>query len=312
VLSEFIVGLKDCYFTFTVVDQGLRRSRRMQGLDPEVQEPQHNSSNEGMVKEQTSETESVAPGSGQHTEEPVTTFVEGVVPYTNPPLTDPLGPLLVEQPSTRFLDAYSSYHLPTSSSNRLSSDYTDGIWIPPMDPEIATLAQITTVGASSLLGTSMTQVTLTQPLASTSLSAHGSGNIPCFTNPTYAHTKCFTWSSHRSDGQQSNCSYNHNYTSYSTYISNFTNGEFFYTLHWRSIFSWRETFCWGETLNYEENSYVGETTTNLGESAHAGPSIPTTTGLYPGQPYPGVANPLWGQPNPTGAFLSKELFPINL
>jgi hypothetical protein len=45
---------------------------------------------------------------------------------------------------------------------------------------------------------------------------------------------------------------------------------------------------------------VGETTTNLGEVAHAGPSIPTTTGLYPGQPYPGVANPLWGQPNPVG------------
>jgi hypothetical protein len=22
--------------------------------------------------------------------------------------------------------------------------------------------------------------------------------------------------------------------------------------------------------------------------------------MYPGQPYPGVANPLWGQPNPTG------------
>jgi hypothetical protein len=61
-----VVGLKDCYFTFTMVDQGLRRSRRMQGLDPEVQEPQHDSSNEGMVEEKTSETRSVAPGSGQH------------------------------------------------------------------------------------------------------------------------------------------------------------------------------------------------------------------------------------------------------
>jgi hypothetical protein len=42
----------------------------MQGLDPEVQEPQHDPSYEGMVEEQTSETGSVAPGSGQHVEEP--------------------------------------------------------------------------------------------------------------------------------------------------------------------------------------------------------------------------------------------------
>ena len=90
-----------------------------------------------------------------------------------PPLTDPLGPLLVEQPSTIFLDAYSSYHL----ANRLSFDYIDGICIPPMDPKIVALAHITIVGASSLQETSMTQVTLTQPLASTSLSTHRLGNI---------------------------------------------------------------------------------------------------------------------------------------
>jgi hypothetical protein len=49
------------------------------------------------------------------------------------------------------------------------------------------------------------------------------------------------------------------------HISHFTNGEFSYTLHWRSIFNWGVTFYWGETLNYEENSYVVATTTNLGE-----------------------------------------------
>jgi hypothetical protein len=108
----------------------------------------------------------------------VTTFVEVIVSYPNPLFTDLLGPLLVEQPSTRLLDAYSSYHLPSSSPNRLSSDYIDGILIPPMDPEITTLAHITTTGASnSLLGTSVTQVTPTQPLTITFLSAHGSGNI---------------------------------------------------------------------------------------------------------------------------------------
>jgi hypothetical protein len=51
-------------------------------------------------------------------EELVKTFVEGVVPYANPPLTDPLGPLLVEKLSMRFLDAYSSY----CSTNRLYFD----------------------------------------------------------------------------------------------------------------------------------------------------------------------------------------------
>jgi hypothetical protein len=40
-----------------------------------------------------------------------------------------------------------------------------------------TRSQITTVDASSLLGTSMTQVTQTQPLASTSPTADESGNI---------------------------------------------------------------------------------------------------------------------------------------
>jgi len=130
-----------------------------------------------MVKEKKFETKTLASGSGQHIEEPVTTFMEYLVPYINPPLIDLLGPLLVEQPSMIFIDAYSSYHLLTSSDNRLSYDYTDGILIPPMDLEIAALEQITTVGASYLLGTSVTQVTLKQPLVSTSPFAHGKNNI---------------------------------------------------------------------------------------------------------------------------------------
>jgi hypothetical protein len=63
-------------------------------------------------------TRTVSPRSGQHVEELVKTFVEGVVPYANPPLTDLLGPLLVEKLSIRFLDAYSSY----CSTNRLYFD----------------------------------------------------------------------------------------------------------------------------------------------------------------------------------------------
>jgi hypothetical protein len=165
-----------------MADQGLQRSRRMQGLDPEVQ---HNPSNEGIIgEEMTSEVRSVAPGSDQ-LEEPTTTFIEGVVPYENPPLTDPLGPLLIELPSTRFLDAYSSYHLPTSSATRkyfgmnpLTFDFTEGLGVsPPLSTTLVVdpaRAQTATAGASSLLGTFVTQVTLTQPLANTSLFAHGS------------------------------------------------------------------------------------------------------------------------------------------
>ena len=66
------------------------------------------------------EFESVAPESDQHEEELATTFIEGVVPYENPPLTDALGPILIELISTRFLDAYSSYHLSTSLATRKS------------------------------------------------------------------------------------------------------------------------------------------------------------------------------------------------
>jgi hypothetical protein len=79
-------------------------------LDPDVQEPQRNPSYEGMVEEQTSETGSVSPRSIQHIEELVKTFMESLVSYANPPLTDPLGSLLVEQPSMGFIDAYSSYY----------------------------------------------------------------------------------------------------------------------------------------------------------------------------------------------------------
>jgi hypothetical protein len=45
-------------------------------MDPEFQELQPSVSCEGMIKYQTFETESVAPGSVQHMEESVTTFVE--------------------------------------------------------------------------------------------------------------------------------------------------------------------------------------------------------------------------------------------
>jgi hypothetical protein len=92
--------------------------------------------------------------------------MEGLVSYTNPLFTDPLGPLLIEQPSTRFLDAYSSYYLPASSTTRpifwhepTTFGFPEGLGVSPplsttpvVDPA---RAHITIVGASSLLGTSM-------------------------------------------------------------------------------------------------------------------------------------------------------------
>jgi hypothetical protein len=96
-----------------------------------------------MVEGTTFETGSVAHGSDQHTKEPVITFMEGVVPHTNPPLTDPVGPLLIEQPSTTYFDAFSSYHLP------------EGLEIsPPLSTTLVVdpaRAQSTIVGASSFI-----------------------------------------------------------------------------------------------------------------------------------------------------------------
>jgi len=89
-----------------------QRSHSIQGVDIEVQEPQHNVSYEGMIEEKTSETKSIIIGSDQHVEEPVTTFVEILAYYMNPILNGPLGLPLTDPPAMRFIDSYSSYILP--------------------------------------------------------------------------------------------------------------------------------------------------------------------------------------------------------
>jgi hypothetical protein len=68
--------------------------------------------------------------------------------------------LLTILPPDMYSRKYSGMHASTSN-------YTYGIVIPPLDPEIATLAHITTVGTSSLWETSLTPVTLTQQSVST-------------------------------------------------------------------------------------------------------------------------------------------------
>jgi hypothetical protein len=78
-------------------------------MEPNAWEPQHNVSYEGMIKDQTSETKSLTPGSGKHIEESVTTFVEILASYVNSLSTDQLVLPLTDPPSTRYFDACSSY-----------------------------------------------------------------------------------------------------------------------------------------------------------------------------------------------------------
>jgi len=77
-------------------------------MDPDVQEPQHNVSYEGMIQDQTSETRSVSLGSGKHIEEPVISFVERLASYTHTLFTNPLSQPLTDPLPTRYFYAYSS------------------------------------------------------------------------------------------------------------------------------------------------------------------------------------------------------------
>jgi hypothetical protein len=69
-------------------------------MEPDTQEPQHNLSYEAVITYHTSEIGSITPRSGQHIEEPVTTFIEILASYMNPLFNDPLGQPLTDPPST--------------------------------------------------------------------------------------------------------------------------------------------------------------------------------------------------------------------
>jgi hypothetical protein len=55
-----------------------------------------------------------------------------------------------------------------------TTNYTDGIVIPPLDPEIVSLAHVTTIGTSMLWGTSLTQVSSLPLPVNTNDFTHGS------------------------------------------------------------------------------------------------------------------------------------------
>jgi hypothetical protein len=128
-----------------------------------------------MIINHTSETESVTPGSGQHIEELVTTFVESLASFVNPFFTDPFVLPLIYTPSTRYVDYYYSCLLPPSSSTTQSFGMNPSSFGFPErlgNSYFPTNHVVVTVGASTLPETSVNQVTLTQPRAHTSPFAH--------------------------------------------------------------------------------------------------------------------------------------------
>jgi hypothetical protein len=133
-----------------------------------------------MIQHKTSDTGSVAPGSGQHIEELIRIFVEILVSYVNPLFTDPLGQPCTNPPFTRYFDAYYSYNLPPGSTTTQYFGMNPSYFGFPKglgNFYFSTTPIFDIVGAYSLPKTSVTQVTPTQPLVHTYPFTHGSGNI---------------------------------------------------------------------------------------------------------------------------------------
>ena len=112
-----------------------------------------------MIVDNTSETGSIAPGSGHHIKELIPTFVEILESFVNLPFIDPLGQPLFDPPSMRYIDSYSSYRLPLGftttqsfSANPSSFGFLKGLG----NSSFSTTLVVDIVGASTLLETSVT------------------------------------------------------------------------------------------------------------------------------------------------------------
>jgi len=69
-----------------------------------------------------------------------------------------------------------------------------------------------------------------------------------------------------------------------------------------------KSFTGGKTTWFQHQKYWEK-------ASPTSPSIPNTTSLYLGKPFPGVSNPLWGQPNPSsipsqGTFHYQSINPM--
>jgi hypothetical protein len=150
-------------------------------MELEPQEPQHNISYEPVIIDHTFETGSIAPGSGYHIEESISTFIESLEYFVNPPFIDPLGQPLFYPPSMRYVYSYSLYHLPPGSSITPSFGMNPPIFGFPEglgNSYFSTTLVVDIVGSYPLPETSVTQVSLTQPLLHSSPLSPESGNIP--------------------------------------------------------------------------------------------------------------------------------------
>jgi hypothetical protein len=255
-------------------------------MEPDTQEPQHNISYEAVIVDHTSETGSIAPGSGHHVEEPVPTFVEILAYFVNPPFTDPLGQPLFDPPSMRYIDSFSSYYLPPGSTTTPSFGMNPPIFGFPEglgNSYFSTTPVVDTVGAYSLLETSVTQVTLTQPLTHSSPLAHESGNIPASFFP---HMHMPSALLGRPIGQMANSQVIH-----TTMVTQATQPPS-HTSQISTPYIGGQSSMGGQPSTGGKPSVAGKLFTRgkptwlqhqqaWGKTTPASPSIPTTTGLYP-------------------------------
>jgi hypothetical protein len=105
-----------------------------------------------MIEDKTFETEIIPPRSGHHVEEAITTIVEILAYYIYPPFTNPLGQPLIDPPSTRYVDGYSSYYLPPNSTTTQSFGFLEGL----ENSSFSTTPVVGTTSDSSLPKKSMT------------------------------------------------------------------------------------------------------------------------------------------------------------
>lgn len=98
--------------------RGPHKSRRMQGLpsDEELNyfpPSPHNTSQEGTLHGHLDSEVGSISLSNHHIEGEVETLVEDFLSLSNPPLTYTIGPPIVDLPSTRYVDHFTRYMLPS-------------------------------------------------------------------------------------------------------------------------------------------------------------------------------------------------------
>jgi hypothetical protein len=84
----------------------------MKELELEEHDLPCNPSNKGIINNEIASKIGSIAHSSNHPKAEVEIIEEGSAPSANPPFTSSYNPLLVELPSTTFIDSFSSYRLP--------------------------------------------------------------------------------------------------------------------------------------------------------------------------------------------------------